>query len=193
MAINLASPSLVGTIADLKTFNGAALFNDHICRIASLNATPPHFRWVVGLTGTGDDQLLVTPTAGSASGRWLRCDPIVDLKLPWVFNTADGSVLLTVPTGLRLKALAFAAEVTTAMTGLDTSSIGLNASVSLNPGGLGRIVGIQAGFSGIEGAEINTPENSVLQAGATLKQNVILAGYTGGAGFWHLVCALLQT
>jgi len=197
MTINFVSPSLVGTIADLKTFNfgSGARYENHICKVASLNGVAAHFRYVGALALTGDDQLLVTPTAGG--GRWLRNDGIVSLKLPYVATAANNTVLATIPTGLRFKVLQSALEIGTQFTGIDTGSIGIDSNISLNAGGLGLIVGNTAAavgtFNGADGAENNDPLRSILVATDTIRHNIITAGYTGGTGFWHVIGALLQT
>jgi hypothetical protein len=196
MARNLTSPILVETIADLKTFDGAAMFNGSIAMVA--NATNlgvgRRYRFVSGLASTDTtDQLVVSPTTGAASGRWLIADPTVALRFPWVFNTANNTTLITVPTGIRLHVMRFAAEVTTPMDGGDTASLGVDCTASLNPGGLGSIVALVGnGFQGSQGAEINIPQRNTLVGGNVIRHNILVAGYTAGAGNWHLVCALFQ-
>jgi hypothetical protein len=196
MAINLVSPSLVGTIADLKTFNGANLFDQHLCAVSNLNGALATFRWTAGLAGTGDDQLLVTPTSGAGSGRWLRADPFVSLKLPYTATQANNTTLLTIPTGIRFGVIKTGLEVGTVFTGVDTGSIGIDSNISLNAGGLGTIVGTGAGagtFAGVQGAEVITPLRSMLKAADIIRHNILVAGYTGGTGFWHVMGALFQT
>lgn len=196
MTINLVSPSLVGTIADLKTFDGAKLFDQHIFQVANLNGTTARFRWTTGLTGTGDDQLLVTPTVGAASGRFLRADDFVSLKLPYTATAPDNTTLITIPTGLRFGVVKTGLEVGTQFTGADTGSIGIDSNISLNAGGLGTQTGgtgtAVGAFSGVQGAEVDTPLRSMLKAGDVIRHNLLAAGYTGGTGFWHVMGALFQ-
>lgn len=197
MTINLVSPSLVGTIADLKTFNGANLFDQHMFQVANLNGTPARFRWTAGLTGTGDDQLLVTPTTGAASGRFLRADNFVSLKLPYTATQANNTTLITIPTGIRFKVLQTGLEIGTQFAGVDTGSIGIDSNISLNAGGLGSIVGntgaAAGSFNGVNGAETTIPLRSMLIAADVIRHNILVAGYTGGTGFWHVFGALFQT
>lgn len=197
MTISLASPSLVASIADLKaSYDGARLLDQHICQVANLNGTPARFRWTVGLAGTGDDQLLVTPTTGSASGRWLRADNFVSLKLPYTATQANNTTLITVPTGIVLGVVKTGLQIGTAFTGADTGSIGIDSNVSLNAGGLGTKTGTGGAvgtFAGVQGAEVNTPVNSYLKAGDVIRHNILVAGFTGGTGFWHVGCHLVQT
>lgn len=194
--MNLVSPSLVDTLADLKTFDGAKLFNQHVCVVANLNGALATFRWIAGLAGTGDDQLLVTPTTGAGSGRWLRADPFVSLKLPYTATQANNTTLITIPTGLRFGVIKTGLFISTQFTGVDTGSIGIDSDISLNAGGLGSIVGTGAAantFNGVQGAEVNTPLRSMLIAANVIRHNVLVAGYTGGTGFWHVMGALFQT
>lgn len=197
MTIRLVSPSLVETVIDLRTFNGANLINQHMFLVSALNGVPAWFRWTTGLTGTEDGQLLITPTIGSASGRFLRADSVVSLKLPYVATAANNTVLATIPTGMRFKVLQVMLQIGTQFTGADTGSIGIDSNISLNAGGLGLIVGNTAAaagtFNGVDGAENTDPIRSVLIATNTIRHNVLAAGYTGGTGFWHVVGALLQT
>jgi hypothetical protein len=197
MTINLVSPSLVGTIADLKTFDGAKLFDQHLFLVSNLNGALASFRWTTGLAGTGDDQLLVTPTTGAGSGRFLRADPFVSLKLPYTATATNNTTLITIPTGLRFGVIKTGLEIGTQFTGIDTGSIGLDSNISLNAGGLGTIVGntgSAAGtFNGVQGADVTTPIRSMMKAADVFRHNVLVAGYTGGTGFWHVMGALFQT
>jgi hypothetical protein len=184
--------SLVASVTELQAVVATNLPNGQPFWVANLNQTIALFRWTTGVAGTEDGQLLVTPTTGAASGRFVRADNHVVLKLPWAFNTADNTTLITCPTGIRLHVMRTVPEAAVALTGLDTASIGLTATASLNPGGLGTITGQLAGFCGTMGAENTTPQRTMLVAGDTLKHNVLVAGYTGGSGFWHVVASLIQ-
>jgi hypothetical protein len=136
-------------------------------------------------------QLVLTPS-GSV-GRWLRADPVVDLKAPYVFDTANNSVLFTVPVGFRLQILRPLNEVTTEYDGNDAGRLGLDASTSASPGDLFETTGLEiVGFRpGVVGPAL-TPDGVVaLVAGDTIRHNLIVAGLTAGAGFWHIPCQLL--
>lgn len=197
MAINLTSARLVGTIADLQTYDGAKLINAQQFLVSDLNKTSALFRWTTGIAGTEDGQLLVTPTVGGASGRFLRADSVISLKLPYTATAANDTTLITIPTGLRFKVLQTGLEIGTQFTGVDTGSIGIDSNISLNAGGLGLIVGntgTAAGtFNGVNGAENEDPLRSILIGGDVIRHNILVAGYTGGTGFWHVIGALLQT
>lgn len=193
MSRNLVSPSLVGTIADLKLFDGAAMFDQHVCAVANGgNGLARNYRFTAGLASTdATDQLVVSPTTGAATGRWLRTDPVVDLKFAWAFNTANNTTLVTVPTGMRLHVFRFVPEITS-LGGIDTGSIGVDSNISSVPGGLGMVTGLLGGFQGVMGVDINTPQRTTLVAGDVFRHNLLVAGYTSGTGFWHIVCSLLQ-
>jgi hypothetical protein len=194
MTINLTSTSLVGTVADLKTFNGAALFDQHVAIVSNAgNGVAKRFRFVVGLASTdATEQLVVAPTTGAATGKWLCCDNTVALKFPWAFDTADNSVLITIPTGLRFHVMRVVPEIVGALGGVDTGKLGIDSSVSLNPGALGTFTGFVSGFAGTVGAEIDDPKSTTLVAGDTLRHNLITGGFTAGTGFWHIVGSLIQ-
>jgi len=193
MTINLVSPSLVGTIADLKTFNGAQLFNQHVAIVSDGgNGVAKRFRFVVGLASTdATEQLVVAPTAG-ATGKWLCCDDTIALKFSWAFNTPNNTTLITIPTGMRFHVTRVVPEIVVTPGGADTGSLGVDSNVSLNPGGLGSFTGFLAGFDGVMGAEINLPKRTTLIAGDVLRHNLLVAGFTSGSGFWHIVGSLIQ-
>ncbi len=75
---------------------------------------------------TGDDILVVAPSAGS--GRWLRDLGAAELAMPIAFGTADAAVLLTVPAGCLLKIDEFAWKVSANWTGGSSSAIGVSSS-----------------------------------------------------------------
>jgi hypothetical protein len=190
---NLVSPILVGSIADLKLFDGAQMFDESVAIVALANGLRQAFRFVAGLASTdATDQLVVSPTVGSATGRWLRCDDTVALKFPWTFDLANNTVLITIPTGMRFHVMRVVPEIVVTPGGVDTGSLGVDSSVSLNPGALGSFTGFLAGFDGDVGAEINDPKSTTLIAGDTLRHNLVTAGFTSGSGFWHIVGSIIQ-
>lgn len=196
--MKLVSPSECENIADLKAaFDGAKMIDGHRVYVADLNSSPAGFRWAAGHAAAGDDQLIVTPTTGAASGRWVRSDPFISLKLPYVYNQANNTALITIPTGLRFGIIKTGLQIGTQFAGADTGSIGIDSNISLNPGGLGLIVGGTGlavnTYAGSQGAEVNTPQRSMLTAGDVIRHNILVAGYTGGTGFWHVMGTLFQT
>lgn len=159
-------------------------------------------RWVFHSTSalTGDDLLVITPTASAyaSAGRWLRCCGSIDLKLPIAYTTADAAVLLTVPTGARLIVRRGYWEVTTGFTGGSSSAIGLSSSASAHStkgdllGGSGGDVAatLTAGVKlGTIGAD--TAAGVLLKATETVRFDQITSTFTAGAGYAHLVCDLV--
>lgn len=195
MSILRVTPTVVNSVSDLQGFQGGAatMVNGRQFLVSDLNKTTALFRWTTGIAGTEDGQLLVTPTVGAASGRFVRADNCICLKLPWAFNTADNTTLITVPTGIRLHVMRAMAEIVVDLAGSDTGSLGLDSNVSLNPGGLAEFDGfVGQGFRGDMGAEINEPQRTTLIATDVLRHNLLAAGYNAGSGFWHVVCSLIQ-
>lgn len=193
MAINLTSARLVGSIADLRTYDGAKLIDTQQFLVSDLNKTTALFRWTTGIAGTEDGQLLVTPTTGGAAGRFVRADNCICLKLPWSFDTPNDTTLITVPTGIRLHVMRAIPEIVVDVDGVDTGSLGLDSNVSLNPGGLAEFTGfVGVGFRGDMGAEIDIPQRTTLVATDVLRHNLLAAGFDAGSGFWHVVCSLIQ-
>lgn len=203
MTINLTSPSLVGTPADLQTFDGAKLFADHIAIVANMgNGDEGKFRWVAGSVATDTtNQLIIAPTTNPGSGKWHRVDPFVDLKMATIFSLADAAVLFTVPTGFRLRPTRPFHEITANWTGGTNSAVGVSSNSALaNTKGdlLGGAGGdIAAGmlaanvFTGTTGAKIGS--QVVLVAGNTIRWDRIVDAFTAGTGFLHVPCELMQT
>ena len=153
--------------------------------------------------GTGDDILVATPAAAPSAGRWLRCPGAVDLALPIAFGTADGAVLLTIPTGARFKLESAHWEVTTGFTGGSSSAIGvassLNATAGDILGGAGGDVTATLGTAGIKtgtiGAIMDTDAELHAQmyvAASNFTFERVTSAFTAGAGYVHLVGTLLR-
>ena len=85
-------------------------------------------RWVFHDSSalTGDDVLVVTPTAGS--GRWLRKTGTVLLTLPFTHATADAAVLLTLQAGQLMLIRKFYWDIAADMTGGASSAIGVSST-----------------------------------------------------------------
>jgi len=189
--------SLFDSIALAKAWAGTLIPPNQELLIL-INSIWTRWRFDVGSVAVDTtEQLIFAPTTSPTTGKWRRVDPLIDWKLPYVATAANNTVLATVPTGFRFKVLQTALEIGTQFTGVDVGSIGLDSNISLNAGGLGSIVGNTAAavgtFNGVNGAETIDPIRSVLVATNTLRHNILVAGYTGGTGFWHVVGALLQT
>lgn len=74
----------------------------------------------------GDDQLVVTPTAGT--GRWLRIPGMIDLAFPITFATADAAVLYAMPVGAKLLIQNLYYLVSTTFAGGSSSTIGVSST-----------------------------------------------------------------
>ncbi len=189
--------SQFASITDAKAWAGTLIPPNQEALIL-LNGIFSRWRFDLGSAATDTtEQLIFAPTTSPGTGKWRRVDSVIDWKLPYVATAANNTVLATVPTGFRFKVLQTGLEIGTQFTGVDTGSIGIDSNISLNAGGLGTIVGNTAAvagtFNGVNGAENAVPVRSILIAADTIRHNVLVAGYTGGTGFWHVVGALLQT
>jgi hypothetical protein len=149
------------------------------------------WRFASASTLTGDDLLVATPAAGT--GRWLRADRIVDLKLPVVYTAADAAVLYTVPAGFRLRPTVPFWEVTTAFTTGASGAAGVsssNAAAStkgdlLGGASLDAAASLTLGLiGGTVGAVIGAPA-TVLVGGNTILWDKT-STFTAGAGFAHI-------
>lgn len=161
------------------------------------------FYWHSTSALTGDDVLVVTPAAAPSAGRWLRCPGAVDLALPIGHATADGAVLLTIPTGARFKLESAHWEVTTGFTGGSSSAIGVASSVSATAGdilgGSSGDVTATLGTAGIKTGTIGTIMDTDAElhaqmyvAASNFTFERITSAYTAGAGYVHLVGTLLR-
>ena len=117
---------------------------------------------------------------------WLRS------SFPWTFDLANNTTLITIPTGLRFNVMRVLPEIVVTPGGVDTGSLGVDSNVTLNAGGLGSFTGFLSGFDGAVGVDINSPKSTTLVAGDVLRHNLLIAGFTSGSGFWHIVGSLVQ-
>lgn len=188
----------VATKADLKAL-AAAIRTDGDLRIVAADGSL--WRFVAASTAADTtENLVLTPTAGT--GRWLRVDVRVDLKLAVSKDTADAAVLFTVPAGYRLSVDRAFWEVTTGFTGGSSSAIGLSSSNTAYAtagdilGGASGDVTATLGTAGIKGGTIGAKFGSngvvVLEAGDTIKFNRVTSAYTAGAGFVHALVQVAQ-
>jgi hypothetical protein len=155
---------------------------------------------------TGDDLLVVAPTAGS--GRWLRMPGALTLKMAIAFGTADNAVLLTMPTGGLLKLDDLFWQVDADFTGGAASAIGIhsNKTAPTNWTTKGDILGGATGdvaatllaatgiVSGTVGTDMDTVakrRGAILKAGDTLAFGRITSAFTAGSGYLHAVGVLL--
>lgn len=159
-------------------------------------------------TLTGDDLLVATPADAPTAGRWLRATGIVDLKIPITFNTADAAVLLTMPTGARLRIHDLIWEVTTSFTGGASSAIGVSSTKTgfsakgdLLGGATGDVAatlvstaadGLVAGTAGAK-ADTLAEQRALLWVPTDIfRFDRITSAFTAGAGFVHVVGQLMK-
>ncbi len=163
-------------------------------------------QWRFHDTSTASDStnnLVVTPDSGS--GRWLRMDPSVTLKIPFSYTTADMATIFTTPTGSRIHPYDAWWEILADMTGGASSSIGVNTSVAgWNVAGdvLGGVAGdveatlvaSNARMVGTTGTKMGTRVDGrlVMIAGDTFAFNRITSAFTAGDGNVRILCAVLQ-
>jgi len=154
------------------------------------------WRFAAASTLTGDDLLVAAPAAGT--GRWIRVDRIVDLKLPVVYTAADGAVLYTVPAGFRLRPTVPFWEVTAAFTTAATGKAGISSSNAafstdgdiLGGASLDAAASLTLGLiGGTVGAKVGAPA-TVLVGGDTILWDKS-STFTAGAGFAHVPVEVL--
>jgi hypothetical protein len=182
----------------LKAISATARADGMVAVLASDGST---WRFVAASAVTGDDILVATPAAGT--GRWLRVDKMVDIKIAITKDTANNAVLYTVPTGFKLKPIDPFWEPLTNWTGGTDSAIGLsssNAAASTAGDLLGGAAGdLAAGmlaasvYTGTPGTKIATvTPGLVLVAGDTIKFNRIASAFTAGTGYAHIPVAVVN-
>lgn len=205
MTINLVSPTLVGTAADLATFSGAKLFANHIAIVSSISATIPvtaKYRFVANSTSPDNNQsqLVIVPGTSPSSGKWVRWDPCFDLVIPVTSANTDNQTLVTVPAEMTLQPHPnIILEVTTVWAGGAASTIGLSFSTPSLNRTKGNLAGGAAGNSGFTSTYFAAMTLGS-QFAAGLAQAVILppaslilfdritSAFTSGAGNFHLPC-----
>lgn len=151
-------------------------------------------------TLTGDNILVATPTEGS--GRWLRKEGSVALRLPFSYATADGATLLTIPTGCVFKLDSAHWDITADMTGGVSSAIGIAGTGSTTAGDLlggasGDVAatltaGVKAGTIGVKMDTVAELNAQMFVASNTITFERITNAFTAGSGYAVLVGRLLK-
>lgn len=150
---------------------------------------------------TADDILVAAPTY--ATGRWLRAPGLVDLACPFTYATADGTAILTLPTGARLSLMRAYWEVTTGFTGGSSSAIGVASTSMATAGDILGGSGGDVAATLVPGAAIPGTIGAKMDALSELHANLFAAGeaftleritsaFTAGVGKVHLVGLLLR-
>jgi hypothetical protein len=188
------SPESVATIAALKAVAASdpRRTEDNIVALADGS----RWRFRPASTATGDDILVVAPTAGT--GRWCRAEGFADLALPFTYATADGATLLTLPAGCRIFVQRGYWEITVAMAGGSSSAIGLAGPSPHNTAGdlLGGAAGdVEATLTA--GTKLGTigADQAVgihLAPTNTVTFERITSAFTSGSGNAHLLCMIVS-
>lgn len=196
--------ALVATVAELKTIPADRRVDGMRAIIAADNS-----RWRFHGTSalTGDDLLVIAPSAGS--GVWLREPGGVDLKIPIAFGTLDAAVLFTAQAGQRFWLQSAAWEVTADFTGGASSAIGLSSNKAtptawttkgdILGGATGDVAATLTAANGLNVGTIGTDMDTlakirglILVSGNTIKFDRITSAFTAGTGFVHLMGILLN-
>ncbi len=185
----------VATIAALKAIAASDAARTHGNEVLLADGSAWYFHSSSVLTG--DDILVVAPTAGS--GRWLRQVGFADLKMAIAFGTTDGATLLTVPAGCTMFVLRGYWEITADWTGGASSAIGLAGPSPHNTagdllGGAGGDVAATLTVAlspalGTVGAD--QAAGIRLKAADTVTFERITSAFTAGSGFAHLMVAIV--
>lgn len=185
----------VATVTALKGLS-ADIREEGDIRIVTADGSMWRFSAASTLADTTETFVLV-PTAGT--GRWLRVDKCVDIKMPIAFGTADAAVLFTVPVGMKLLVEQMFWEITTSFAGGSSSAIGASSSATVHStkgdllgGATGDVaaaitstIGITQGTIGVSYSA--APKMVTLSAGETIRFDRITDAFTSGAGFIHAV------
>lgn len=189
----------VANIAALKAIAAENRYNGLVVSLASDGSL-----WYFSTTSvlTGQDILVVTPTAGT--GRWLRLPGGVDLAIPFTAAAADGTVLFTFPTGSRFQWVNAYWEITGAPTGGTDSTIGVASNKtsftaaggllggSAGDGSTALTVGIVPGTIGTAVDSVAKLHSAVFVPTDTITHERITSVFTTGSGFVHLVGNLVK-
>jgi hypothetical protein len=152
---------------------------------------------------TGDDQLVISPTAGS--GKWLRLPGAARLVFPITSATADAAVLYTVPTGALLNVRELFWTISVNFSGGSSSAIGVS-STKTNFTTKGDLLGGAGGDVAATLAAAASPAMGTIGAGfdTLAKRRVlwkateifrfdrVVSAYTAGTGAVNVICDVLQ-
>lgn len=196
----------VATVAAIKAI-GAADRHDGMTMLLTLAGSTSMWRFHSSSALTGDDTLIITPTAGS--GRWLRVPGACRLQFAIAFGTADAAVLYTVPTGAYIQPLAFWWQVSTSFTGGTNAAIGVSSNKTgyttkgdLLGGATGDVLATLAAagsgatpIAGTVGAVFDTlakRDGAILVPTNTVRFDRLASAFTAGVGTVNMACNILQ-
>jgi hypothetical protein len=194
---SLPTITVLASVTALSNVAVASRYNGMIAELTDGSL----WRFVSASTLTGDNLLVVTPVAGT--GRWVLLPGSVDVPLPVTSGTADGAVLLTLQSGMRLIPRNAYWDVTSAFTGGSASALGASSNKAgfttngwLAGGTTGDVaatltVGVTAGFIGLGINTATAQWGAIFVSGDTVKLNRITSAFTTGAGNLHVVGSLV--
>ena len=162
------------------------------------------YRFSLASALTGDDLLVVAPTAGS--GRFLLMPGLHVLEMPIAFGTLDAAILLTMQAGSLMLPVEFFWKVSADFTGGAASTIGLSSSTKSGATTKGDLLGGAAGdVAATLVASAVTPLGTIGTTWATianrrklwiptdtLRFDRITSAFTAGSGFACAVVNLLR-
>lgn len=201
-ASGVAKTASVATMAALTALDAQSPARVH-GNIVDVDADGSRWYWHSTSALTSDGILVQAADDAPTAGRWLRAPGTVDLACAFTYATADGTAILTLPTGARFALERAYWEVTTGFTGGSSSAIGV-ASTSMSTAGdiLGGSGGDVAATL-IAGAAIPGTIGAKMDALSEIHANLFVAAeaftleritsaFTAGVGKVHLVGKLLR-
>ncbi len=201
-------PDCVNTPTKLKSFDGNKIADKTVVRVSDFygtgNATPSKvsrtFMFVLGNTQADDGMFALAPTTNPSGGKWICCDPVVWLKIPWTFSVANNTAMFTMPTGMRAALInkpfweitinagggGGAGAHTTTLTTPGTLVGAASGDVAANLTTTNKFWGSRGtGFSG------GTAIGPVIDSAEQIIYDVNGAAFTSGAGYLHIGLQLL--
>ena len=191
--------SSVATLTALKAI--PAKSRDHG---AVKHVEADHSQWYFHSSSAldGDDALVAEPASGS--GRWLRMPGRAYLSLPFTFETADATALLTLQAGQQLRLWDLYWEISTDLTGGASSAIGVSSNktgYSTKGDLLGGATGdVAASLTealsptvGTIGAKLDGDDaRAIFIEANTIRFDRITSAFTAGAGNVVVVADILK-
>ena len=157
-------------------------------------------RWCFSTISTATDtseNLVCTPGAGT--GRWMRVDKAVDLKLAVTYATADATLLFSVPVGFRLLLSHVWMEITADFAGGSSSSVGVSSDVAphetksdLFNTSLAAALTASIKTNCVPGASYtSSPKLVILEVGSSIRWDRVVDAFTAGTGYVHAQAQLI--
>lgn len=192
---------VASTVANLKALGNGIRSDRSLAYVSAAGGSNWRFD-AASTAADSTDNLVLTPTNGT--GRWLRIDKTITMKIAVGFGTASAAVLYTVPAGFTLAVQEVAWEIATSFTGGSSSAIGISSGNTLYAT-KGDLLG---GAVGSVAAEITStikhtaepvgatfaaaPFTAVLDPTDTILFDRITSVFTAGAGFVRITVTLIE-